>query len=87
MYLHLGDEVIIPYREIVGIFDLDNVTATRAGRTFLQTAERAGRVYTITENLPRSFVVTTMGGRETIYISPISAATLRGRMSRGIGVE
>ena len=87
MYLHLGEECIIPFESIVGIFDLDNVTATRGGRSFLREAERAGRVRSVSETLPRSFVVSVENGRETVYISPISAATLRGRMARGIGVE
>lgn len=84
MYLHLGDEFIIPYRTIVGIFDLDAVTVTKTGRTFLQGAERAGRLYSISENLPKSFIVCMEDGRETVYTSPISAATLNRRISRGI---
>ena len=87
MYLHLGDECIIPFGDIVGIFDLDNVTVTKNGRDFLRAAERAGKVRSISENLPRSFVVTVEDGREIVYISPISAATLRARMAKGIGVE
>lgn len=87
MYLHLGDEFIIPFQNIVGIFDLDAVTVTKAGRTFLQEAERAGRVSSISENLPKSFIVCMEDGRETIYISPISAATLNRRISRGIDSE
>ena len=24
MYLHLGQSVVVPYRDVIGIFDLDN---------------------------------------------------------------
>ena len=84
MYLHLGDEFIIPYRNIIGIFDLDGVTVTKAGRDFLQTAEREGRLFSITENLPKSFIVCMEGPCEIIYTSPISAATLYRRIERGM---
>ncbi len=84
MYLHVGDEIIIPYGNIVGIFDLDAVTVTRTGRTFLQEAERGGRLASISENLPKSFIVCVEEGRETVYTSPISAATLNRRIARGI---
>ena len=68
MYLHLGEECIIPFESIVGIFDLDNVTATRGGRSFLQEAERAGRVRTVSETLPRSFVIAVENGRVVGYL-------------------
>lgn len=84
MYLHLGDEFIIPYHTIIGIFDLDAVTVTKTGRTFLQEAERSGRLYSISENLPKSFIVCMEEGRETVYTSPISASTLNRRLARGV---
>lgn len=87
MYLHLGDETIIPFDEIVGIFDLDGVTAYRSGRTFLQRAQRAGTLESVSGSLPKSFVVCVRDGRETVYTSPISAATLSLRMRRGIDPE
>lgn len=34
MYLHLGDEFIIPFETIIGIFDLDAVTVTKTAVPF-----------------------------------------------------
>lgn len=84
MYLHLGEECIIPYQNLIGIFDLDAVTVTKTGREFLREAERGGRLIAISENLPKSFVVCMEEGRETVYLSPISAATLVRRVTRGL---
>lgn len=77
MYLYLGQETVVPTREIVGIFDLENTTISKNTRDFLAEAETNGRVITVSEELPKSFVVCeskTHG--TTVYISQISCMTL-----------
>lgn len=77
MYLFLGQETVVPLREIVGIFDMDNTTISKSTRTFLAEAEQRGEVVTVSDELPKSFVVcqSAKNGR-TVYISQISCATL-----------
>ncbi len=77
MYLHIGQETVVPMREIVGIFDMENTTVSKNTRVFLNEAQRRGRVITVGDDLPKSFVVCQKGdGPPTIYISQISCATL-----------
>ena len=57
MYLHLGQGVVVPKADVIGIFDLDNTTGSIITRNFLSGAEKAGRVTSVTDELPRSFVV------------------------------
>ena len=38
MYLHLGQSVVDPFRDVIGIFDLDTTTASRLTRDFLSRA-------------------------------------------------
>ena len=77
MYLHLGQDVVVPMREIVGIFDLENTTVSKHTRVLLNEAEKNGRVITVGDDLPKSFVVCQTGGElPTVYISQISCATL-----------
>ncbi|MDO5602090.1 MAG: DUF370 domain-containing protein [Oscillospiraceae bacterium] len=83
MYLHVGQEIVLSTREILGIFDLDGASLSKATRNFLAQAEKEGRVITVTPELPKSFIVTQNG---RVYISQISAATLRKR-SGFIGEE
>ncbi len=84
MYLHIGQETVVPFREIVGIFDMENTTISKATRDFLADAEKGHRVVTVCDDLPRSFVVCHDGaGNETVYISQISCATLRKRGIKG----
>ena len=54
MYLHLGSSVVIRQRDVVGIFDLDNTTSSRITRDFLTQAQRAGRVVTVGDDLPKA---------------------------------
>lgn len=85
MYLHLGQSVVIPFREVIGIFDMDNSTSSHLTRTFLRRAEQAGRVVTINEELPKSFTLCENSrGEMTVYISQLSAATLLKRTEAGI---
>lgn len=79
MYLHLGNDVVVRSRDIIGIFDMDNTTVSKLTRQFLADAEKGGRVINVTAELPKSFIVCEHEGDETVYISQISAATLRGR--------
>ena len=44
MYLHLGQSVVVPYRDIIGLFDLDNASSSHLTRKFLERAEKEGRV-------------------------------------------
>ncbi len=80
MYLHLGQSVMVPHREILAIFDLDNASWAYKTREFLEQAEREGRAVWLTDDLPRSFILTeSAAGKPTIYISPLSSAILKKR--------
>ena len=39
MYLHLGQNVMLEKKRIIGIFDLDNTSYSKITRTFLAEAE------------------------------------------------
>lgn len=87
MYLHIGASVVLPQRDVVGIFDLDNTTASRITRDFLAKAQREGRVITAGEDLPKSFLLCrSPAGGQTVYLSQLSTATLLKRMESG-GLE
>lgn len=85
MYLDLGQSVVVPDKEILGIFDLDNATWAYKTREFLEQAEAEGRAVWLGDDLPRSFVL--VGGEDeppTVYISQLSSATLLNRVERNL---
>ena len=80
MYLHLGQDVVVKMEQVVGIFDMENSTVSRITRDYLAKATKQGRVVNVSMEMPKTFVVCS--GRDqqiTVYISQISAATLRKR--------
>ncbi len=84
MYLHLGGSIAVRASEIIGIFDLDNATTSKRTRDFLRSAEEEGMVIPVGEELPKSIVVCCpQGGWQRVYISPLTPATLLGRLSNG----
>lgn len=83
MYLHLGQSVVVPYKEILGIFDLDNTSWAFKTREFLERAEQESRVVSVSDGLPRSFVLAGSGMEPpTVYISQLSSSTLFSRAEK-----
>ena len=81
MYLHLGQNVMIPEDAVIGIFDLDNTTWSFRTRRFLDRAQREGRVTSVGDDLPLSFVLSREGdGPAVIYITQLTTATLQKRI-------
>jgi len=76
MYLHLGQSVVVPEADVIGIFDLDNTTGSHITRKFLSDAEKAGRVINVSDELPRSFIVTGTGNEISVHLSQLSPQTL-----------
>lgn len=80
MYVHIGGEYTVSDKYIVGIFDFDGTTGAASETIgFLKQAEIDGRIEIVSPDIPRSFVVTL----DRIYVTPISAMTLRRRLIRG----
>lgn len=76
MYLHLGRDIVVRIADVIGIFDMDRATVGKITRKYLKRAEKNGTVRTITQELPKSFIVCLEGKKEVVYISQISSTTL-----------
>ena len=84
MYLHLGQDTIIPYNSIIGIFDLDITSQAKITRNFLASEEAAKRVVNVSDELPRSFIVCSEPKKARTYISQLSPATLQKRVAANV---
>lgn len=76
MYLHLGNDVVVNINDIVGIFDMDNTTVSHQTRGFLTKAQRENSVIDVTDDLPKSFIVTADERGTRVYISSLASQTL-----------
>ena len=76
MYLHLGQSVVVRESSVVGVFDLDNTTSSHITRKYLGYAEKEHRVISVSDELPKSFIVCNEDNKTTIYLSQLSSQTL-----------
>ena len=69
MYLNIGGDFSVRSETIVGVFDLDNTTCSKWTRKFLTEAQKAGAVVEATDELPKSFLVTSEYGQSRVYLT------------------
>lgn len=81
MFIHIGDNIAIPLKGIVGVFDLEGTTITKDTREFLKVAEEEGFVNTVSNKMPRSFIVTEQNKQSVVYVTPISVSTIKKRIN------
>ncbi len=79
MFLHLGENVVVPVKDIIGIFDLQTTMYSSDTSAFLRMAEEDGFVERISKEKPKSFVIAEVNKMSKIYLSPISSSTLTKR--------
>ena len=82
MYLHIGNQINIRKRDIVGIFDADRTTTSWITRKYLSEAEKRELVSAASEEIPKSFVLyrDRTEGKYKVYFSQLSTAALLGRL-------
>ena len=76
MYLHLGQNVVVPKASVIGVFDMDNTTSSKWTVKFLNDAQKDGRLINISDDIPKSFIVCRDGDREIVYLSQLAPSTL-----------
>ena len=79
MFLHLGQDIVVRFSDIVGIFDMDNTTISKNTRNFLSRSERRREVINVSYELPKSFILCNENKKNKVYISQISSSTLQKR--------
>lgn len=76
-FLHIGQNVMLEDKRIIGIFDLDITSQSKVTRQFLNMAEEEGVVLDACEDIPKSFLVCDHPyHRQIVYISQLNTQTL-----------
>jgi hypothetical protein len=76
VFLHLGENIVVPIKDVIGIFDMETATYSSDTIQFLRMAEEDGFVQRITKEKPKSFIVAEVNKKSKIFLSPISSSTL-----------
>ena len=79
MYLHIGQDFILNDRDILGVFDFDNISTSGITMEFLKRLEQEDGLISISDEIPKSLILTLSGGVEIGYLSPLNSRTIIGR--------
>lgn len=79
MFLHLGENIVVPIKDIIGIFDVETSMYSSDTAQFLRMAEEDGFVQRITKDKPKSFIIAEVDKKSKVFLSPISSSTLTKR--------
>lgn len=78
-YVYLGSDVTVHSDDIIGIFDIERVTVVKQVNEFLRKSQKSGKIYYVSLDLPKSFVV----AEDSVYVTNVSAATVKKRSRNG----
>jgi len=81
MFLHIGDDLVVREKEVIGIFDFETSTLSKHTKNYLRDKEKKGTITTVSDKLPKAFIVVKKNKESDyrIYLTLISSATLRKR--------
>ena len=79
MYVSIGSDFSLRDRSIIGIFDLDNTSWSKHTRRFLSEAEQEGQVVSVSNDLPKSFVLMEEFGMNRVFLTQFNTAALEKR--------
>lgn len=81
MFIHLGGDTVISIKDVISIMDVESSNLSNTTKEFLSIAEDEGFIRKISEDDPKSFILTEKNNKTVIYLSPISSVTLLKRAS------
>jgi len=79
LFIHIGENVVIPLKGVIAIMDIDSTNLSEDTRQFLKIAEEEGFIKKVNNEKPKSFILTEINKKSYVYLSPISSLTLSKR--------
>ena len=82
MYYSIGRDFMVRGRSVIGIFDLDNTTYSKATRRFLQAQVKKGAVVESSETMPKSFLLASDDfAQPVVYINDMASRVIHRRLT------
>ncbi|MBO4242918.1 MAG: DUF370 domain-containing protein [Clostridiales bacterium] len=76
MYVHIGDDIAVRADTVTALIDMETVLPSQKDViNFINAEDEIGRLQYLTEDIPRSMILTT----DKTYISSLSTEVLRRR--------
>ena len=86
MYLHLGQDYIVPLQSVVAVFDMDTATASKRTRLLLDACRTRDGCIELYDDLPRAAVLCENALGETLYLTQLSPQAIQRRAEKGYAV-
>lgn len=87
MVLHLGKNIVINTKYIIGIFDIEKTSVKPDINNFLKEYTKKSQVINVSYDMPKTFILYKKADIEKIFILSISAKTLTKRIEMGEKIE
>ena len=81
MYINISGDYSLKTSEIIGIFDIDKLTVYKSNRIYLSKMEKRGKIISVADKIPKSFIVCKSKSENIVYITPLAPITLFKRIS------
>ena len=81
MFLHVGNNKNIRTSSVIGIFDMDNATISAVTRKYLSVKQREKLLWSVSYDIPKSFILYEEEGEYKVCFSPLSVSSLKGRLN------
>nr|WP_297274681.1 DUF370 domain-containing protein [uncultured Agathobaculum sp.] len=86
MYLHLGQDYIVPLQSVVAVFDMDTATVSKRTAALLTRLQEEGRILELYDDLPRAAVLCDSALGETLYLTGVSSQALQRRAEKAYAI-
>ncbi len=84
VFLHIGSDQEIVARNVIGILNLDTLEKSKISQEFIKKAKDNHWIQNLSQDSPKSIVITEENQKIILYLSPISSKTLQRRIGNRI---
>ena len=76
MYINISGDYSLKTSEIIGIFDIDKLTVYKSNRIYLSKMEKRGKIISVTNKIPKSFLLCGSKKDSVVYLSNLMPSTI-----------
>lgn len=76
MYINISGDYSLKTSEIIGIFDIDKLTVYKSNRIYLSKMEKRGKIISVTNKIPKSFLLYGSKKDSVVYLSNLMPSTI-----------
>ena len=76
MYINIAGDYSLKTSEIICIFDIDKLTVYGSNRNYLSKMEKRGKIISVTDKIPKSFLLCGTKKDSVVYLSNLMPSTI-----------